>query len=288
MTDIVEEQEDFTVHDGVFTREDSINIIRLFNKFKKSSIRGTHSYYNRRDTELANPFEYMIEEYLKRIGDSSSMVEYWFRGTWLDMCCHQDLNEYLLREKEQVINPLHGHIMYLSQDTIEAGTILFNSTINKVTTVYPKIGRLVRFKGDVFHYVPSPYDYIFGEDATPKYNKPRFVLLFNTWKEYVPDPSEIVLRCKTISKPIFQPISKWRKLNILENVPLRNEDFTFRVKYMGDSQRRFGTEKIEHFYVNRRFRDDGHSLQLIMYECRKKKVSLESQIEYEIKSEIDR
>lgn len=266
---MIDEQEDFNVHDGVFTREDSINIIRLFNKFKKSSLRGAHSYYNRGDVELANPFEYMIEDYLKRINDESLMVEYWFRPLWLDICCHQDLNEYLLREKEEVINPLHGHIMYLSQDTIEAGTILFNSALNKVTTIYPKIGRLVRFKGDVFHYVPSPYNYIFGENSTPKYNKPRFVLLFNTWKEYIPDPSEILLKCKTISKPLFQPISKWRKLNVFQTIPLKNENFKFRVKYMGDSKRRFGTEKIENFYVDRKFKDNGHSLQLIMYECKK-------------------
>lgn len=278
-------EEDFIVYDNVFTREDSINIIRLFNKFKKSPVRGAHSYYNRNDRELGNPFEYMIEEYLQRIGDTSCMVEYWFRGLWVDVSCHQDLNEFLLKDKLIVINPLHGHIMYLSQDTYEAATILFNSAVNKVTAIYPKIGRFVRFNGNVFHYVPNPFSYIFGDDSTSKYNKPRFVLLFNTWKEYIPDPTETVLRCKTLSKPIFKPFSEWRKLNVFETVPLGDSDFKFRVKYMGDSKRRFGTDKIESFYVNRRFKEDGHSLQLIMYECHKIKKE-ESQIEERILEDL--
>ena len=273
-----EEQEDFTVNDGVFTREDSINIIRLLNKFKKSFIKEPSSYYTRKNIELTNPFEYMIEEYLKRIKDNSLIVEYWFRGIWIDIDCHQDLNEYLL-ETGEIINPLHCHIMYLSQDTIESGTILFNSKLNKVTTIYPKIGRLVRFKGDSFHYVPNPYEYIFGKNSTSTYNKPRFVLLFNTWNEYISNPIKTILKCKTLLKPKFQPISQWKKLNIFETVKLKNEDFTFRVKYKGDSQTRFNLKKIENFFVDRRFEEDGHSLQIIMYECRKENVTLETQTE---------
>lgn len=267
--EVIENQdEDFTVYDNVFTREDAVNISRLFTKFKKSQMRGSHSYYKRCTGELANPIEYMIEEYLQRIGDTSEMVEYWYRSLWMDICCHQDLNEFLIRSKSITINPINAHIMYLSQLSYEAGTLLFNNDCTKVTTIYPKIGRLVRFKGNIYHYVPNPFDYIFGNNSTTKYNKPRHVLLFNTWHKYIPDPNENILKCKTLSVPKFKPINEWIKLNVRETVPLRDNSFTFRVKYMGDSQVRFSRSKIENFYVNRRFKDDGNTLQLVMYECK--------------------
>lgn len=260
-------EEDFTVHDNVFTENDAINMIRLFNKFKKSPVKKVHSYFERNKTELDNPFEYMINDYLNRIGDKCKIVEYWFRSLWLDLGCHQDLNEYLLT-KDNVVNPFHGHIMYLSENTPEAGTILFNSANNNVSIVHPKLGRLVRFKGNIFHYVPNPFGYIFGENGQ-KYGKYRYALLFNTWDDYIHDPDEVGLKCKTLSIPYLQPMEKWNKVPIFETVPLRDHNFEIRIKYMGDSFRRFKRTKIEKYYVSRRIHDDGIHHRIIQYEVEK-------------------
>lgn len=262
--------ESFTVNDNTFTERDCLNIIKMFNKFKKNKISKLHGYYSRDMKELNNPFEYMIEDYLKKVGDNSKMVEYWYRERWLDMRCHQDLNEYLLKTAGfKVINPNHGHIMYLSNETYEAGTVLFDKNVESVSIVYPKKGRIVRFNGKVFHYVPCPFDFMFGNDSVPTINKPRFVLLFNTWDEYIPDPNGPSPVCKTLVKPFFRPINEWKKVNVAQEIPLRNKDFSFRVKYMGDSKRRFGTNKIENFYVNRRFKEDGYNSRIIRYQIEK-------------------
>uniref|UniRef100_A0A6C0BDD2 Uncharacterized protein n=1 Tax=viral metagenome TaxID=1070528 RepID=A0A6C0BDD2_9ZZZZ len=272
---MADRDDDFTVHDNTFTSNTALNIINLFSKFREGDIKNSHDYFFRRTNNLEggsnmlqNPVEYIINDYLSQIGDKSQMVEYWYRGVWLDVKCHQDLNEFLLASKDIVINPNHGHIMYLSELTDEAGTVLFSKDNKYVSIIYPKIGRTVRFNGKCFHYVPNPFNYMFGDDGSIIPKKPRFVLLFNTWNEYIPDPKEKRLTSKLKSRPTVNDFSEWIKLPLFQTVRLNDSSFKFRVRYMGESMRRFNRKKVGEFYVNPRFKKDGYHQRLIKYEIK--------------------
>lgn len=262
---MIKQSQNFTVYDNTCTKADCINIIKLANEFTKNKM-DIHSSYKRSNLELDdpqlllnNPFEYIIEDCLRKFHDKSAYVEYWYRSLWIDLNCHQDLNEDLLSNEDIVVNPNNGHILYLSNQCIEAPTVIFGNNMHSVSCVYPRVGRLVRFDGKTFHYVPNPFTYMFENDDLPIYGQFRPVLLFNTWNDYKGKS----LHCKTLKRLKLQPLENWKKLDV-HTVKLTNS-CSLRVKYMRNSQRRFFTKKVEKFIVNRRFQTDGFHYGIIQY-----------------------
>lgn len=257
--------EDIQIYDNVFTRNNAFKIAKVITHIKRSD-QNNHGYFKRDCSEFVNPIESLINDILNKFEDKSNMIEYWFRCTWINMKCHQDLNEGLLEDEDIVINPNFGHILYLSDLHDDAATLLFNEEFDKVTVVHPKIGRLVRFNGKIFHYVPSPFTSIFGDDSPPNLEKSRYVLLFNTWdhyKESKKDKSPI-MKSEILLNP--NNFESWNRLPIYQTVPLRNNNFKMRIKYMGDSIRRFTRNQIEFYYVDERLKNDRSTTKIIDYE----------------------
>lgn len=265
---------DVEVYDNTFTFDNCVKMIKLFSSFKDRKTK-LHCYFVRPDKndnkslseKYNNPFEYMIDDYLTKIGDTSPMVEYWYRDKWFNIPCHQDLNEYCVEHLDEVINPNNGHIMYLSDNTNQAATILFNVDMTAVTLIYPKVGRTVRFNGKSHHAVPNKLSRLFNNDnEEPLKNKFRHVLLFNTWNNYIPDPIETIMKCRIRNTLRFNPKNEWIKLPLFDKIPLNSHDFTMKLVYMGNSMRRFGLNKICKFFVDRRISEDGYHQRMISYE----------------------
>lgn len=256
------------VYDEIFSNEDCINIVKEFRKYNCES-KNIHGHFNIGDTILNNPIEYMIRDLMNKMGDRSNMAEYWYRECWMDMRCHQDINEYLFRSNKEIHIPKYGNILYISDGTYEGATFIFDKDNKNTTLIYPKRGRYTRFRGDMFHYVPCPFSYILGDDNKFKGCNRRIVLLFNTWDIFIPDPK----MPSPINHTNFRIFSKekkeWIKREILQQVPLNKSKFSIRVKFMGNEKRRLGTDVIQRFYVNRRFKRDGFHRQIMKYEIEK-------------------
>ena len=276
---------EITVYDNVFDFDLSIELISTFKKYKTTHDSQSHGYFSRtkRDLEklnnpskLINPIEFAINDFLTKIGDTSKMVEYWYRPAWINVDCHQDVNEYLAKHKQDISNPNNGHIMYLNQATLEGGTVIFNESETCSYVVYPKIGRITRFGGNLFHYVPNPYDRMFGNDQNGIDADSRFVVLFNTWDEYTPGPTEGRIKIANKQRFHLNSFDEWVKLPLFQNIPLSSDVIDFRVHYMGDYVRRVSRNTVEYFICNRRFMTDGFSFQLIRYEIDKDKTKYDS------------
>lgn len=265
---------DVEVYDNAFTFDDCVKMLKLFSLFTSKGVKNLHGYFKRPDKNsnkplseiYNNPFEYMIDDYLTKIGDKSPMVEYWYRPRWVDIACHQDLNEYCLTAFDNVINPYNGHIMYLSDHINQAATVMFNVDMTAVTLIYPKIGRIVRFNGKSYHAVPNPLSKIFNSDEGPLQDACRHVLLFNTWNDYIAGPDESLMKCKILATPKFIPKSEWIKVPLFDTIPLKTYDFTIKMDYMGNLSRRFGENTTGHFYVDKRIAEDGYHQHMIAYE----------------------
>ena len=257
---------DVIVYDNTFTFENSVKVnkLALYLNENKQKIHGHFRRINRTD-DYNNIFECLIDDYLTKIGDTSKMVEYWYRAIWKNINCHQDLNEYLVCEYGNVINPNNGHILYLSETTNQAGTIIFNNDMTALTIIYPKIGRIVRFNGKCQHAVPNPFNSIFNENGDEE-NKYRHVLLFNTWNNYIPGPTEKNNKCDIETTVNFNPKHMWKKLELFDSVPLGISNINFEMTYMGNSQRRFGFNKNGKFIGNYRIKEDGYHQRMISYE----------------------
>lgn len=256
------------VYDEIFDNNDFENIIAEFRKYGLGR-NDLHSYFRTNDEILSNPIEYMIRDIMRKMGDNSNMAEYWYRECWLDMTCHQDVNEYLFRIKKEIVIPNYGNILYISDGTYEGATFLFDRDNKDVTLIYPKRGRYTRFKGDLFHYVPSPFSYVLDNNEKLMSNNKRIVLLFNTWNEFIPDPKYPPLLNNTDFRIFSKEKSLWKKLDVFQTVPLVEDKFSIRVKFMGEKIRRLGTDLIQRFYINRRFKRDGFHRQVMKYEIKK-------------------
>lgn len=262
--------DDLEIYDFTFSSETAINVINFFLPFAKKSVKSLHGYFERNNLkEYNNPIEFLIDDYLDKIGDSSPIVEYWYRLRWIDLPCHQDLNEYILKTTGKVVNPNNGHIMYLSDRNNESATLLFNSNMNAVTLIYPKVGRTVKFKGLCYHAVPGPFSKLFGNKIDENNNTFRHVLLFNTWNKYENDPEDYSLKSEISMSLRFTPKDNWVKLPLFDHVRLKNYNFKFSIEYMGNSKKRFGTEKTAKFFVDERMMNDGYHQRMISYECEK-------------------
>lgn len=259
---------DLEINDNVFSMMTSLKMIKLIKKLSKKT-GNLHGYYTRQELrECNNPIESLIDNYLDLIGDNSNMVEYWIRQTWFDMRCHQDLNEGYYANSGTVINPNHGHIFYLSESVNQASTLLFNREFNKMTVVTPFIGRVVRFAGDLFHYVPSPFTSLFGDDTHQRIDHPRYVLLVNTWDNYVAYNEENPVNFKINLELKTNDRDSWINMPIYRSIPLENKT-SLRIKFMADSEKRFNRKRKEFYLVDKRLKDFNGIKPILEYEISK-------------------
>lgn len=275
--------DDIEVYDDTLSLDSCIKLIKLFTLYHDGGIDKMHGYFERQFDNNAslkdrynNPFEYLIDDYLTKMGDKSKFVEYWYRPRWRNMPCHQDLNEYLVKEYGRVINPNKGHIVYLSGTANHTSTIIFNRDMSAVTTISPKVGRVVRFDGLCHHAVPRPFERIYEKQRETPVDTDvpgpfRHVLLFNTWDSYIPSPHESLVKGNIVNPVSFKSTEEWIKLPLFDEVKIREETgreetVMIEMMYMGNAERRFGFNKFGKFKISSRFRDDGYSRQMLAYE----------------------
>jgi hypothetical protein len=245
----------FTVYDNILDTKNFnkiigniINLYELNNRF--------HGYFNRYSNNYNNILEPLINEILDKLDDKCNFVEYWFRIKWINMECHQDINEGYYKEYNEIEIPVNGHILYLSDYINDAFTLLFNRDFSNVSVISPKIGRLVKFDGDIFHYIPRN-----------EYNNGfRIVLLFNSWKEFKVTKYDINIKVDFHYFINTQSYDKWELVNEDNEIKLIEEsDFTLdyiydynkiktiNVEFMGNDKRRGKFKKNEEFLINGMF-----------------------------------
>lgn len=260
--------EGIKVFDNVFTQDNCVDICKEFRRYDCEH-KNVHGQFNINSTELNNPIEYMIQNIIREMGDTSNIAEYWYRESWLHMTCHQDVNEYLFKSKSEIKIPNYGNILYISDGIFEGGTFIFDKDMKHTTLIFPKRGRYVRFNGNLFHYVPAPFSFIFDNELKVNENKKRIVLLFNTWNEFIPDPSVPPPVNNTDFRIITNERSQWQEQEVFQTIPLNNKSFSFRTLFMGGKLRRLGTDKLQRFYINNRIRRDGYHRRVMRYEIEK-------------------
>lgn len=251
---------DFIVHDNVFTLDQSIKLVEL-NYMKR-----TYSYFNRKQKPYKNMTEYMIDDYLTKLNDKSEIVEYWYRGRWVPVLFHQDLDEIHFKKTGEIITPNNGHVMYLSEYSNTAGTVLFNKDRTAISIVYPKIGRILRFDGALYHGIPNTIKKLHDSSIRELENVRRHVILFNTWNKLtITDLKQRLITEKIETIPQVNPIEEWVKVEIIDNVPLSNLNFSIEIEYI-----RKTIEDKDEYYVNKRFIEDGYHQRIISYQVENK------------------
>ena len=231
-----------TIHDNIFGTQHSSLFLRLYDKFK---INGKfHSSFDRKWDTYNNPIENFIDDYLNKNNDGSRYIEYWIRTEWMHIECHQDVEENLFKENSTIITPFYGHVAYLDEESKNAATFIFDENFTSVFVVTPKIGRIAKFRGDLFHYVPV-MNFIF--DRNPKKIRPkRSVLLFNTWDSRCPlFPS---IKCNYTNIIFCYDKDEWFD-TVIVYFPIINK-ISIRVSYMGTEIRRLNKSKVEKFEVS--------------------------------------
>jgi len=176
------------------------------------------------------PIEHAMDSALTSLGDTSRLVEYWYRDEFMNIDTHVDIDEIELEEEGNLRAPTFSHVLYLHvKDELKGNcpTCVFpsqqegwNSQKMDVDLVaIPAVqGRLLRFPGSAMHAVPCPanrwlltddeeallreeeecYDDDDDEDDENEYdeedddyNIERAVLLFNTWSNDGPPPRDV-------------------------------------------------------------------------------------------------
>ncbi|KAL1508280.1 hypothetical protein AB1Y20_004394 [Prymnesium parvum] len=151
---------------------------------------------------------------LQQLGDEAPYVEYWWRGTHIDMPTHRDVDEALCRSRKHAgraagvqVCPAHAHVLYLSlPPELRAPTCVWEEAeptsawareaaavggtpcagaarrVERLHVVPAVAGRLLRFRGELLHAVPQPaLRWVSAEGAPRAAPARRSVLLFNTW-----------------------------------------------------------------------------------------------------------
>lgn len=309
------------VFDNVFTSQTAVEIVSKCKKYKDEHNGLLDGLLYRNDLvkdnssilKLKNPLEILIDDILTKMGDKSRQVEYWYRGMWLDLGCHQDIDEIKFKEELKLLYPHTGYIAYLNEFSYEAATLIFspssqkklkiddvnnkenlkflhdecenniNSERDTITVVFPKIGRVTRFYGNAFHYIPNPYTKIFGDTKITNTDLFRFVLLFNTWDNITMDDQRYTCKINSEQEYYANDKKEWVQKSIFQDINLDSDDnIEFTVKYMGSSIRRLGENPTGRFLANRRFERDGFSHEIMRYEIKKANQKEEDLIEHDI------
>lgn len=282
MSEEINEEYPLEVYDNVFNRPTAFNIIKVLRKIKENNV-SMHGHFYRDQIKNDNPIECIVKQVLDQLNDNSKIVEYWYRLTWVDMHCHQDVNESKLKEDETILLPNNGHILYISEITNESSTMIFNRDLTSVSVVTPYIGRLVRFHGKAFHYVPSPFTSIFGDQVKTNTKKIRIVILFNTWDEYTPGKEEVkpiypsVIPININHKKMWHPVSNLDYIKHFDDTrPATNfngllgndKNIVIRVRFMGNVKRRIGMNMWEYYLINNLIKKVGSTRSYLTYEIK--------------------
>jgi hypothetical protein len=212
-----------------------------------------------------------MQTILTKIGDSSNLVEYWWRDEWMNLDMHRDIDEALGVEENIFRYPDHGHVLYLQVgEAVEGPTVVFTSDssienkFNNVAIVPAVEGRLLRFNGTLMHAVPRPgWAYLDASEGGSNLEiwtrrRPstdpddpertvyrRSVLLFNTWSHCVPKDvtSEAPSGCTTIHSSEIE-LGNCKPCDLRS---CRDESFSnsirMRIGLLGNKERRGSSER---------------------------------------------
>jgi len=103
------------VYDDVFDPQTCKILHRLTLAHSKRSHDGSslfHRHSSPSDSKLT-PLEKAIDSILASLNDTSPMVEYWSRPTYINMDAHADIDENTLKEEGILRCPRNGHVLYL-------------------------------------------------------------------------------------------------------------------------------------------------------------------------------
>lgn len=242
---------DVTVFNDVFGIVDAEKILAFRSEIVERYGVKCHFSFDRKWSSYNSVVEHFIDDFLTKLGDDSRYIEYWIRTEWLNMECHQDVEENLFKTESEIITPINGHVVYLDEVSKEASTLVFDQNFEKMYSVTPRIGRVTRFDGPLFHYVPCPFTYIMGDNKCDKIKRTRSVLLFNTWDERCP---VFPIKQSNFNEiPRCNPRDEW----FVSHIPFFPliEPINVRFCYMGNEIRRLGKDKIEEFLCDRFLRN---------------------------------
>ncbi|KAJ1447752.1 hypothetical protein M885DRAFT_541629 [Pelagophyceae sp. CCMP2097] len=167
---------DVAVYDGVFENE-------VCEALESAAASVEHTVFDRSE-QSGTMLEAALDSVLNSLGDEGRYVEYWSRSDWKHIEAHADVDE------GQAANgalrfPNFAHVLYAAVGSrVKGPTCVFEK--GAVTTVPPVAGRILRFRGDLVHAVPRPFDvwlrpFTTAEKSTPEHK--RCVVLFNSWDE---------------------------------------------------------------------------------------------------------
>jgi len=197
---------------------------------------------------------------LDEVGDESRHVEYWWRGEWISMAAHRDVDEALCRSRTRGAAgvqrcPKWGHVLYLDvDDGVRGPTCVWEEdrepevngaeaaalsgaprTLRTLHVVPARSGRLLRFRGDMLHAVPKPpLEWVPSQRPIPDpvcTSGRRSVVLFNTWGSEpptIPTPDEPAAPSAVAAlKPLTcVPHAAWRAVQVNGAAQRRPRDET--------------------------------------------------------------
>jgi hypothetical protein len=224
-----------------------------------------HQVYDRTKSP-ATIVERLLERCLVSLNDRSRFCEYWWRSRYISLDVHQDIDERLAREQKQEADsfryPNHGHVLCLQvgEQAACGSTWVFQdkegqhfqvgdpSRVEKAVVVPPKAGRLLRFKGDLYHSVARPPLAYFepqchelfsnSRNAEPE-DLRRSVMLFNTWDEapYV-DNCNLEFEFDSDQCDAERLLYDWHEVPVKAIGNLNTPKRRLKVGLLGDSVRR--------------------------------------------------
>lgn len=209
-------------------------------------------YFRLNSGHYNNPFERLINDICNMLGYSTPIIEYWIRDSWIDVECHQDIDECYYKRTGNIKTPAMGNILYLN-NIPEAQTYIFDYEFNNVTMISPLVGKLVTFQGDLFHSVPK-------ENILDTF-QPRIVLLWNLWN--------CDFEICDFSKPFIyenyeyffpNPKDQWNEYNCHPYcIPfyriLPYNKCIIKVVFMGTEKRRGKNNKEKYFYISCEYKE---------------------------------
>ncbi|KAL7460926.1 hypothetical protein ACHAXS_001361 [Conticribra weissflogii] len=103
------------VYDDVFDPKTCKLLHGLALEHSKRSHDGSSLFHRRSSPSYIKmtPLEKAIDSLLTSLNDTSPMVEYWSRPTYINMDAHADIDENTLKEEGVLCCPKNGHVLYL-------------------------------------------------------------------------------------------------------------------------------------------------------------------------------
>ncbi len=122
-----------SVYDNVITPSTCQTLHKLTLQHTQRSHDGSSIFYrseqqhNTQQQQRLTPIEHAIDSILRQLNDTSPMVEYWSRSSYINLDAHSDIDENALKEEGVLRCPRHGHVLYLQiancdeEDEVDGG-----------------------------------------------------------------------------------------------------------------------------------------------------------------------